>query len=59
MQIYILNNEKENLGKFVEKADNGIFLGYSSSNHAYRVYNKRVMIVDESVDVVFDETNHA
>jgi len=58
-RCFILNNGKENLGKFDEKADNGIFIGYSSTSHAYRVYNKRLMNVEESVHVVFDETNHA
>ena len=55
---FVLNNGKENLGKFNEKADNGIFIGYSSNSHAYRVYNKRLMIVEESVHVVFDEVDH-
>ena len=55
---FVLNNGKENLGKFDEKADNGIFIDYSSNNHAYRVYNKRLMIVEESVHVVFDEVDH-
>ena len=54
---YILNNGKENLGKIFEKMDNGIFLSYSLSSHAYRVYNKRLMIVEESIHVVFDEAN--
>jgi len=55
---FVLNNGKENLGKFDEKMDNGIFIGYSSKSHAYRVYNKRLMIVEESVHVVFDEVDH-
>ena len=58
-KCYILNNGKEHLRKFDEKANNGIFLGYSLSSHAYRVYNKRLMIVEESIHVVFDETNPA
>jgi len=58
-KCYILNNGKENLGKFDEKADNGIFLGYFLSSHAYRVYNKRLMTIEKSIHVVFDETNHA
>ena len=37
---------------------NGIFIGYSSTSHAYRVYNKRLMTVEESVHVVFDEISH-
>jgi len=47
-----LNNGKENLGKFDEKANNGIFLGYSLPSHAYRVYNKRLMTVEEPVHIV-------
>jgi len=58
-KCYILNNGKENIGKFDEKVDNGIFLGYSLSSHAYRVYNKRLMTIDVSIHVVFDETNPA
>jgi len=53
-KYFILNNEKK-FGKFDAKADEGIFLSYATNNHAYRVYNKRVMIVEEFVHVVFDE----
>jgi len=53
------NNGKESLGKFNEKTDVGIFLGYSLSSHAHRIYNKRLMIVEESIHVIFYETNHA
>ena len=52
---FVLNNGKENLGKFDEKADLGIFIGYSLTSHAYKIYNKRLMIVEEFVHVVFDE----
>jgi len=38
--------------------NNVIFLGYSLSSHAYRVYNKILMTVEESIHVVFDEANH-
>jgi len=55
---FVLNNGKENMGKFDEKADNGIFIGYSSNSHAYRVYNKRLMTIEESFHVVFDEVDH-
>jgi len=58
-RCFILNNGKENLGKFDEKADNGIFIGYSSTSHAYRVYNKRLMTVEEFVHVVFNEIIHS
>ena len=56
-KCFILNNGKEQLGKFDSKADKGIFLGYAISSHSYRVYNKRLMIIEEFVHVVFDETN--
>jgi len=56
-KCFILNNGKDNLGKFDYKLDEGIFLGYSQHGHAYRVYNKRTMLVEESVHVNFDETN--
>ena len=35
----------------------GVFLGYSTTNKAYRVYNKRTLMIDESMHVVFDKTN--
>ena len=56
-KCFILNNDKESLGKFDAKANEGDFLGYAIQSHAYRVYNKRLMNVEESMLVVFDETN--
>jgi len=56
-KCFILNNGNEQLGKFGSKADKGIFLGYTINSHAYRVYNKRLMIIEEFVHVIFDETN--
>ena len=53
----MLNNNKDNLGKFDAKTDEGIFLGYSTHSKAYRVYNKRTLVVEESVHVTFDEHN--
>ncbi|KAH9780749.1 Integrase catalytic domain-containing protein [Citrus sinensis] len=50
-------NTKDNLGKFDPKSDVGIFLGYSNSSKAYRVYNKRTLVVEESMHVTFDESN--
>ena len=52
-----MNNSKDNLGKFDSKADEGIFLGYSSQSHAYKAYNKRTMLIEETVHITFDETN--
>ena len=55
-KCFVLNNGKDNLGKFDVKADEGIFLGYSQSSKAYRVFNKRLQIVEEFVHVSFDES---
>ena len=41
--------DRENVGKFSSRSDEGIFLGYSSTSKAYRVYNKRTMKVMETV----------
>ncbi|KAH9668295.1 hypothetical protein KPL70_021361 [Citrus sinensis] len=56
---YVLNRVliRHNLGKFDPKSDVGIFLGYSNSSKAYRVYNKRTLVVEESMHVTFDESN--
>ena len=45
------------MGKFDSRSDEGIFLGYSSTSKAYRVYNKRTKKVMETVNVVIDETS--
>ncbi|KAH9685562.1 Integrase catalytic domain-containing protein [Citrus sinensis] len=37
--------------------DANVFLGYSNSSKAYRVYNKRTLVVEESMHVTFDESN--
>ena len=50
-------NTKDNLGKFDLKYDIGIFLGYSNSSKAYRVYNKRTLVVEESMHITFDKFN--
>ncbi|KAH9657971.1 hypothetical protein KPL70_023296 [Citrus sinensis] len=55
-KCFVLNT-KDNLGKFGPKSYVGIFLDYSSSRKAYRVYNKRTFVVEESMHVTFDESN--
>ena len=45
------------MGKFDSQSDEGIFMGYSSTSKAYRVYNKRIMKVIETVNVVIDESS--
>ena len=56
-KCFILNNGKESLGKFDAKANEGAFLGYATQSHAYRVHNKRLMTIEESMHIVFDEAN--
>ena len=49
--------DRENVGKFDSRSDEGIFLGYSSTSKAYRVYNKRIMKVMGTVNVVINESS--
>ncbi|GMI87468.1 hypothetical protein HRI_002416100 [Hibiscus trionum] len=51
----VLNNGKDNLGKFDAKSDEAIFLCYSSNSKSYRVFNKRTLVVEDSIHVVFDD----
>ena len=51
-KCFILNT-KDNLENFNSKADERIFLGYSTSRKAYRVFNKRTLVVEESMHVFF------
>ena len=54
---YFILNTKDNLGKFEPKYDVGIFLGYSNSSKTYTFYNKKTLVVEESMHVTFDESN--
>ncbi|CAL8138375.1 unnamed protein product [Prunus armeniaca] len=51
---YILR-DREHLAKFDSKCDKGIFLGYSTSSRAYRVYNCRSRTIIESINVTIDD----
>ncbi|KAG5528763.1 hypothetical protein RHGRI_029433 [Rhododendron griersonianum] len=53
-KCYIMR-DREKLGKFDSRSDEGIFLGYSIDSRAFRVYNKRTQNVMESINVVVDE----
>nr|GEY28296.1 retrovirus-related Pol polyprotein from transposon TNT 1-94 [Tanacetum cinerariifolium] len=48
-------NDSQDLGKLKAKADIGIFMGYSPTKKAYRVYNSRTQKIQETVHVMFDE----
>ncbi|XP_059428598.1 uncharacterized protein LOC132162380 [Corylus avellana] len=53
-KCYILR-DRESLEKFEAKSDVGIFLGYSTTSRASRVYNTRTKVVMESINVVIDD----
>ena len=51
--------DRENVEKFDSRSDERIFLGYSFTSKAYRVYNKRTKKVMETVNVVIDEVSES
>ena len=56
-RYFVLNNGKERLKNFDAKSDEAIFLSYSSSSKDFKVFNKKTLVVEESIHVIFDETN--
>ncbi|GKE92767.1 putative ribonuclease H-like domain-containing protein, partial [Tanacetum coccineum] len=48
-------NTLDNLGKFDGKSDEGLFVGYSLSSKAFRVYNTRTRRVEENLHIGFLE----
>jgi hypothetical protein len=50
-----INNNDENLGKYDDRADEGIFLGYATSSKGYICYHKRLHKMVECIDVKVDE----
>jgi len=46
------------MGKFDHKSDEGIHIGYVVNKRAYRVYNKRLLNVQEYMHMVFDESDN-
>jgi hypothetical protein len=49
-KCYIKNND-ENLDKYDDRVDEGIFLGYATNNKGYRCYNKRLHKMVDCIDV--------
>jgi hypothetical protein len=47
--------DRENLYKFDNKSDEGMFLRYLSLNKAYKVYNLWTKTVMETINVVIDD----
>jgi len=56
-KCFIYNNGKESLGKFDARSDEGILVSYSMNSKTYCVYNKCTKIIEESIHIVFDESN--
>ena len=56
-KCFILNT-KDKLDKFDPKSDEGIFVGYSTRSKAYRVYNKRTQVIEETLHVSFNEVSN-
>ena len=54
-----LLKDRENVGKFDSWSDEGIFLGFSSTSKTYWVYNKRIMKVMETMNIVIDESSES
>jgi len=53
-ECFILNT-KDQLAKFDSKMDKGIFLGFSNTSNAYRVFNTKTLVVEESIHVKFND----
>jgi len=53
-KCYILP-DRDYRRKMDPKSDEGIFLGYSTNSRAYRVFNSKIEIVMESINVVIDD----
>nr|GFC97521.1 hypothetical protein [Tanacetum cinerariifolium] len=50
-----ITRDGENLDKMKEKGDLCILVGYSTQSKGYRVYNKRTIMIVESIHIRFDE----
>jgi len=52
-KCFVHNNGKDAFEKINPRSNEAIFLGYSSHNKAYKVFDKRTLCVKESVYVLF------
>ncbi|GJU31209.1 putative ribonuclease H-like domain-containing protein [Tanacetum coccineum] len=48
-------NTIDHIGRFDGKADEGLFVGYSTNSKAFRVFNSRTRIIEENLHVKFSE----
>ena len=56
-KCFVHNYGKISLDKFDPRSDEAVFIGYSPHNKAYKVFNKRTLCVEESIHVLFDESD--
>ena len=56
MGKYFVLNTKDNLDKFDAKSYEVIFVGYSNSSKAYRVFNMTTLTNEDSMHVKFEKT---
>src|SRR3954467_3824221 len=53
--VCFILNTKDHLGKFDSKAQKCFLLGYFERSKGYRVYNTETLIVEESINIRFDD----
>nr|GEV32521.1 hypothetical protein [Tanacetum cinerariifolium] len=53
--ICYITRDGKNLDEIKEKGDPYILVGYSNQSKGYRVYNKRLRMIAESIHIYFDE----
>nr|GEY38634.1 retrovirus-related Pol polyprotein from transposon TNT 1-94 [Tanacetum cinerariifolium] len=57
--LVFIHNQKDHLGKFDAKADDGYLLRYSSILKYFKVYKTRIQQIEETYHVIFDESIEA
>src|SRR3954467_6906494 len=53
--VCFILNTKDHLHKFDSKAHKCFLLGYSERSKGYKVYNTETLIVEESINIIFDD----
>ncbi|GJT19425.1 retrovirus-related pol polyprotein from transposon TNT 1-94 [Tanacetum coccineum] len=53
--LYYPKNDHDDIGKLGANGDIGFFISYSTNSCAYRVYNRRIKKIMETMNVTFDE----
>ena len=50
-------NTKDNLGKFDAKSYEAVFVGYSTTSKAYRVFNRSTLTIKKFMHVKLEKSN--